>query len=105
MLARGSDTPGTPRASTAGLLQLDAVAGRVVQERLAPGADRGRVGDAQAAPAQFGDRAVQVGDGQGEVLAPVRRHVRLDEVYLLAARVQPGPVEAEVGPVGALGQA
>src|SRR5262249_27300127 len=41
----------------------------------------------------------------GEVLAPVRRYVRLDEVYLLAARVQPSPVETEVGPVGALGQA
>ena len=47
-------------------------------------------------------RGVEVVDQQGEVLAVVVGHGRLDEVDLLAADVEPRAAEAEVGPVGAL---
>src|SRR6202020_2904720 len=51
------------------------------------------------------DGRVEIGHRQREVLAQRRRRVRLDEVDLLPASVEPGPAEAEVRPVGALGQA
>ena len=46
---------------------------------------------------EIGDRGIEVGDAEGEVVAARRRVVRLHEVHLLATRVEPvaGP---EVGP-------
>src|SRR5215510_8684846 len=38
------------------------------------------------------------------MLPKLRRHLGLDEVYLLAPGVKPCPAEAEIGAVGALGQ-
>src|ERR1700722_3454355 len=91
--------------SGARLLQFDPVPRRVLEERLASAADLDRLGDRDPQAPQVSDGRVGGGPRQGEMLAHRRGHIRLDQVDLLAPGIQPGPAEAEVRPVGALGQA
>lgn len=84
------------------LVKLDAVAGRVGKERLPAGPDRERIRDLEAGFAELGNRGVDVVDLHGEMLTDVRRRPALDEVQLLAARIQPSAREPEVGAVVAL---
>ena len=104
--ARPGDEPrGVPRryVSSGGLVQLDHVAGRVEEERLAGGRSRQRhrVFHLHAGVAQLGHGGVDVVHLEGPVLA-LRRHPvgHLDQVYFAAARrLQPPPVEREVRPI------
>src|SRR4051794_22772767 len=80
-------------------MQLDLVAGRVVEKRLAAGADRGWVRDPQPALPQLVHDLIEVVDEDGEVLPFPPRHLAFDEVHLLVAGVQPRATEIEVGAV------
>ena len=77
-------------------MQLDAVAGRVTQERLPPSSNRRSIRDGDSVPAELGYRAVKVGYLQREMLADRCRWVALDEVYLLTSGVEPFTGEPEV---------
>lgn len=86
-------------------MELDAVAGRVSDERLEARARSYRVGHLQPLAPELGHQLRNVAERQCEVLPQVVRWLGFDEMDLLAAGVQPCPPEAEVGPVGAYLQA
>ena len=83
--------------SAAGFLKLDPIAGRVVEEGLAPGADLDRIGDRDPHPAKFGDGRVEIGHRQREVLAQRRRRSGLDEVDLLPPASSQAPPKLKSG--------
>ncbi len=91
-------------ASQSAGLQLDAVTGRIGEERLAARADRLRIGHVDPPVPQLGDGGIEIGDRHREVLTELRRRRGLDEVHLLVAGIEPGATEAERRPVAALGQ-
>src|SRR6516165_4618072 len=91
-----------PRRSTSArklfrLVQLEQVAERIVQESLVPGAgdERDSV-HLDALLLQVADGGIDVVDSDREVVRIGRRGVRLHQVHLLAAGVQPVPW-AEIG--------
>src|SRR3954447_5344600 len=86
-------------------MQLDLVPSRIVEERLAAGADRRGVRDVQASLPELTHDLVEVVDQDGEVLPLPPRYFALDEVHLLATRVEPRATELEVGAVVTRGQA
>ena len=81
------------------LVELNPVAGRVNHKGLDARPRRHRVSDFEALLSQLGDDRREVSESQGEVLAHVLWRLRLDEVDLLATRVEPGPAEGESGSV------
>src|SRR5437762_1229994 len=83
-----------------GLVDLDEIARWIGDERLAARSDRLGIAHLHAAAPQLCDRAVEVVDQQGEMLAVPGRGCALDQVHLLSAGVQPRPTEPEVRPVG-----
>src|ERR1700728_2786421 len=88
------------------LVQFDGIAPRVVHEGLlATGTAGRRVAHREPLGSERAHDVAQVVVEQGEVLAHVVRGRQLNEVDLLAAGVEPGAGDAEVGPVVALGQA
>ena len=87
------------------LVQLDEVAGRVLQKRLAVASHGNRIAHLHAPAPELVDGGVEVVDEQREVLAAGRGRRRVDQVDLLDAGVEPDTVDAEVRrPVPALGQ-
>ncbi len=86
-------------------MELDAVAGGVGDERLEARARSHRVGHLQPLVPELGHHGRNVAERQCEVLPQVVRWLGFDEMDLLAAGVQPGTPEAEVGPVAAYLQA
>jgi hypothetical protein len=84
------------RSRGGGLMELDRVAGRILQERLASGPDDDRVGDDDAPTAQLGDARVDVGDLESEVLPHVRWRRRAYQMHLLAPGVEPCAADAEI---------
>ena len=86
-------------------MELDEVAGRITEESLTAGADGRGVRHLDAAGPQLTHHPVQVVDQQGEVLAPARGRLALDEVDLLPAGVQPRALHSQLGPVLPPGQA
>lgn len=80
-------------------MELDQVAARIGDEGLVARSHRFGVAHLHSPLAQLGDRGVEVGDQQGEVLAEACRRLAFDEVDLLPPGVQPGAPEPEVGPV------
>ena len=75
-----------------------------MNERLAPSPHRLRIGDLDTAAANLAHGCVDVGDPDRKVLTAAVRHREFEQVHLLARKVEPGPVEAEVGTVVAAGQ-
>jgi hypothetical protein len=86
-------------------MELDAVTGRVGDERLEACARPHRVGHLQPLAPKLGHQGREVTERQCEVLSEVVGRLGFYEMDLLAAGVQPCPPEAEVGPVGAYLQA
>src|SRR5687768_8708304 len=72
-----------PVWASAWLVDLDQVARRIVEERLPTGAHWRRVADRRAAGTEVGDRGVEVGHVEREVLAAILRPGSLDEMDLL----------------------
>ncbi len=89
------------RGSVRDLVELDEVAGRVGEERLAARPHARGVAHLDAPLPEIGDGAVEVVDQQGEVLAERGRSLGLEQVDLLATSVEPRPTEPEVRSVRA----
>jgi hypothetical protein len=86
-----------PTALGRGLMQLDEVAGRVVQERLAAAAHGRRIAHVHAPAPELRDGRTEVVDEQCEVLAACCWRRRVDQVDLLVAGIEPGTIHAEIG--------
>ena len=93
------------RWSGAALVELDGVAGRVVQEGLAVGRDGARVAHREARARSSATVASMSATSTAKCWPRSAGGAGLDEVDLLAADVEPRAAEPEVGPVGALGEA
>src|SRR5262245_26426544 len=83
-----------------GLVQLDEVAGGVVEERLAVATHGHRIAHVDAPAPQLVDHRVEVVDEQREVLTTGRGRRREDQVDLLGAGIEPGTGEAGGGGAG-----
>lgn len=90
-VAIDADTPeASARRKLFGLIQLDQVAERIVQESLAPGPrDERNPVHLDALLLQVGDGGIDVVDSDREVIPAERRGVGFHQVHLLAAGVEP----------------
>ena len=86
------------------MLQLNQVAPRVTQERLSRRGNAPRFAYVDSLPPQCRAGGVQVGDDHREVVAVRGSRRSNDEVDLLAADVDPRPVEGKVGSIRTFGQ-
>jgi hypothetical protein len=82
-------------------MQLDDIAGRVIDERLTIGSNADRVPHVKSLGAQLIYDGVEIGNLDREVLAHVRRDRSFNQMDLLSAQVDPGTGKPEVRPVAA----
>ena len=80
-------------------MELDEIAGWIVEEGLAPRAHRGGIRHRHPRRPELGNDTLEVLDEEGEVLPAARRWLGANEVQLLRAGVQPRALYAQLAPV------